>query len=352
MRNLLVLAIGFTLALATPANAQSSPQLEAGDRVRVRVETPSGSRTYRQTIVGELLAVSADSLTIRIHPGSTPFAISVAAIDKLERSYGVPTTGQRALLMGVLTGAFGAVEAPMNDRAEGRTLSVEQSMLLGGAIGTVIGAALGALRPVEHWERVPLPGEPVDSWAAVDVPRVTVSGGLGLAEREIGSGSGSHFQLGIGLAQLPFGAQLRGELTYQSTSTSGTPSDCYPRFACPYHEDQTRRYGAGLTLFPDLGRIGNRFRLFAPVGLGVFNSHVSTMERHPQCMNTFCPAIYESGAVAHTSENRWGVMGNLGFHAALRLGDLDAFAEVRAQIVGESGSQSAVFIPLALGVSF
>lgn len=355
MRNPIAIAVALIIVMATAADAQRGPGLEAGDRIRVRLDAPADSRAEKQTIVGELLAVTPDSLTVRIHPRSAPFTIAVAAIDRLERSYGLPTAGQGALWGGAYTGALAAVQAPLSDRVDDRGLSVEQSVLLGGAVGAVIGAAIGALRPIEGWERVPLPGEPAEYWTPIDVPRVTVSGGLGLAEREIGSGSGSHLQVGIGIARLPYGTQLRGELTYQATSTSGGADYCYPYGAggCAFREDETRRYGVGLTLFNDLTRIGDRFRLLAPIGLGVVNSHISSMESYPySCpVDTACPAMLLH-VVTRGSDRVWGVMGNIGFHAAFRFGAVDAFAEVRGQIIGEAGSDSAVFLPLAIGVSF
>ena len=175
-----------------------------------------------------------------------------------------------------------------------------------------------------------------------------MAGGWGLASGSAGSGDGGYTQVGVGLAQLSDKVNLRGELMYQRAAVSETP----------WRDGETRRYGGGLTMVYDLGRIGEPLHVYAPIGLGVLHSRIRTEQRplYPSICNVDgrigpCQGVPREPTVRE-SRDATGVMAMIGVGLSARLRGVNAFVEVRAHIMDEEAQKPASFAPMVIGVSF
>jgi hypothetical protein len=84
-------------------------------------------------------------------------AIPRHLVERLEYSRGVPSRTSSALLRGLRAGAATAVFLVLlNERDDDPEISTGEAALLGGGVGFVMGAVVGALRPEERWRRVRL----------------------------------------------------------------------------------------------------------------------------------------------------------------------------------------------------
>lgn len=360
MRTALLLILTLILSPLPQLGAQESLITDPGDRVRLQLSRQVGERKEPQRLEGEVLAITPDSLTLRIHPGTTPVTVEIASVERLERSLGVPSAAESALRQGAFLGALAAVEFPILDMQDQQFASVGEAALVGAAIGTAAGLIMGALFPRERWERVRLPHGAAPLPEALIFPGVAFGGGWGWGGGAAGSGTGIHAQVGVGLTRLSDDLHLRGELMYQRATASGTPFACkqVERRYCLGREDETRRYGAGLTLVREMSRPGDRVHVYLPLGLGVFHSRIDSKEAQGPttiCVVdgqvTSCPGN-PPFATLRDSREATGVMANLGLGISIRLAGINAFAEARAQVIGEQETEPASFAPLTLGVSF
>jgi hypothetical protein len=160
-RRVVILA-GFMLAGPFDLVAQEAP-VPVGARVRVTLPDPAerrfGVRAPEQWLVGELVALTADTLAIRPHPVVPPIAVPRTAVRRLEISRGAPSRWRSAAgeavggaLVGLLWGHV-LYEAGLRGP---RFHSGARARLSGTVFGTVGFAVLGALFPREHWRRVSL----------------------------------------------------------------------------------------------------------------------------------------------------------------------------------------------------
>lgn len=157
MRFALLFASVLLLSPLSQASAQI-PAIEPGDRVRLQLSRDAGEgRDKSQKLIGEVLAVTADSVTLQLHAGTSPIAVEIASIRWLERSLGRPSAGASALRQGALVGTAAAVEVPIYDSDDPIFDSVGQAALIGAAVGTAAGMIIGAIFPRERWERIQLP---------------------------------------------------------------------------------------------------------------------------------------------------------------------------------------------------
>ena len=94
---------------------------------------------------GELVKVTADSLTLLIHASASPVSFALDSIRGLEISRGV-SRGRTAIKFGLQAAPlWGAMS--LGDRDD-------VSPFIWAGAGFVFGAILGALTPQEHWKRV------------------------------------------------------------------------------------------------------------------------------------------------------------------------------------------------------
>jgi hypothetical protein len=158
---ILVFALSIALAAARPLAAQFPPDVAVGTRVRVVL--PDSLRQAwaprEQWLRGEVAAVAADTLYLRLQGTESPIAIRRAAIKRLDRSLGVPGRAESAL-RGAIAGAFwtAAYLAAARHLADGTRPwpGPGDDLAEGAAIGVGIGVVLGAIFPTERWRRVRL----------------------------------------------------------------------------------------------------------------------------------------------------------------------------------------------------
>jgi hypothetical protein len=144
----LLITIALLAVLPARGFGQLVPDSLVSRRVRVFL-TPlgrdvEGARTS-QLLRGELMKVTSDSMTLIIHSGVTPVTISLASVRNLEVSRGV-SRARTAIGLGLqgalLWGALG-----LGDRDD-------VSPFVWAGAGFVLGGAIGALFPQEHWKTV------------------------------------------------------------------------------------------------------------------------------------------------------------------------------------------------------
>lgn len=125
----------------------------------VRLSTPT--IVERPRVVGTLLDVSADALSVRTGTGET-VVVPRPLVRRYEVSRGRLPRGpavRRAVLVGLALGAVaGAVFTP--DHAEGESSRVMPYTLTGAAIGGAVGGVFGSVNRPERWERTELPTAP------------------------------------------------------------------------------------------------------------------------------------------------------------------------------------------------
>ncbi|HUF51596.1 MAG TPA: hypothetical protein VMN60_12210 [Longimicrobiales bacterium] len=138
--------------------AQQAPV--PGERVRVRLVEQARAvegAAHRQRLRGTLVRITADSLLLRVHPASDITAVARAGIDRLEVSRGVRTRLESATVNGARVALLGSIERVLFASIDSERYADEttwESALIGAAGGAVIGIAIGALRPLERWQRL------------------------------------------------------------------------------------------------------------------------------------------------------------------------------------------------------
>lgn len=356
MRAPLLLILLLLIAGDGPASAQRSLPVAPGERVRVTLPRETGERGDKR-LRGEVLEITPDTLVLQLPSGTV--RLGLARLRRVERSLGAPGPAESALQVGALLGATGAAELPLLDADERMFGTVGQAALVGAGVGAAVGAVYGALFPRERWERAPLPHDPPMLPDALRFPRLTIGGGWGPAGGEAGSGEGSQVMVGVRLAPLPADLQLRGELLYQHATVS-EPFSCerVRPSACLGRGDDTRRFGAGLSLVAPGARLGKRALVYLPLSVGVIRSDITRSEHQgpigicvDQGQIAGCPDDLPF-ATLRQSHTTTGVLATMGGGIAARVGGLNAWLEMRAQIIGERGAESAQFIPLSVGLSF
>jgi hypothetical protein len=145
--------------VASSGRAQALPDSLVGERVRLRlVGQPSeieGSAAP-QMLRGEVLGVTADSVTLRLHPYAGSVAIATAGVARIELSLGVRTRTKSAFHVGSRMALVGAAEWLLLDAISPRPTFEKgwQAGVAGAVTGAVVGGVLGMLRPQERWARL------------------------------------------------------------------------------------------------------------------------------------------------------------------------------------------------------
>lgn len=162
-----------TLALL-PAGAAAGAQalrltdLSRGDRVRL-----DAPRVGAERLVGDVEALTPDTLRVREERGGESVAIPVAAITRASLSLVQRSRGEvvrRALLIGGAGGAALGAAITLIDRCtnviqadqteedcEPKAEQVLVGVLAGAVVGGALGALVGTMLPTERWARVELP---------------------------------------------------------------------------------------------------------------------------------------------------------------------------------------------------
>jgi hypothetical protein len=156
----LLCALAFAL-VGRPLAAQFPPDVAVGTRVRV-VLPDSLRQTWgprEQWLRGEVTALTADTLYVRLQGAAAPVPIRRTAIKRIDRSLGVPSRPESAVRGAVGWAFWGAIylatarKVADDDRTWRR---FGDDLAEGAAIGAGVGFVLGAIFPSERWRRVRL----------------------------------------------------------------------------------------------------------------------------------------------------------------------------------------------------
>jgi uncharacterized protein YcfJ len=157
-----IVAVGILTAATLAAQAAPAP-VAVGARVRLTLPEPGPRRAGvfppERWLVGELVAVTADTLAVRPHPLLEPVRVPRSALQRLYVSRGAPSRWRSA--------ADGAVGGALLGVLWGHTLyemglhghrfdSQHRARATGALYGAPTGAFVGALLPTERWRRIPL----------------------------------------------------------------------------------------------------------------------------------------------------------------------------------------------------
>jgi hypothetical protein len=157
----LLCALALAIALADPLAAQFPADVTVGTRLRVALpdSLPQVWGFREQWVRGEVAALAADTLYLRLAGTASPVAIGRSSIKRLDRSLGVPTPPESALRGAVSWGILGALWGVLlrsTSSEDWRDRSVGEAAALGAGIGAGAGFILGALFPTERWRRIRL----------------------------------------------------------------------------------------------------------------------------------------------------------------------------------------------------
>ena len=180
----------------SPALAgQDPPSVETGSRVRIKlardfVIAPAESTPREelaearrgQQLVGQIVEMDGDTLTITIQGHPTRLAVPRDAIARMDLSRGRRSAGGRLLKgagIGLLVGGLAGAMLGLASGDQGSWFTPSERAAIGGigfgALGFVAGAAGGLASEGEQWERVPARG------VQVSVKPVARGCGLNLA---------------------------------------------------------------------------------------------------------------------------------------------------------------------------
>jgi hypothetical protein len=141
------------------ASAQWPAEVAPGARIQVRLPEAEfqGAPRRGHLLRGRVVRLVPDSLYLAVTDSVGALAIPRHLVERLEYSRGVPSRTSSALLRGLRAGAATAVFLVLlNERDDDPEISTGEAALLGGGVGFVMGAVVGALRPEERWRRVRL----------------------------------------------------------------------------------------------------------------------------------------------------------------------------------------------------
>jgi hypothetical protein len=160
-----IVAIAWCFAMAIPrAEAQIAPLVELQPGTRVRVQAPG---VLAGPLEATVIARARDTVTLTTSRG-VPIHVPLAAITTAEVSRGRShadgsvkglTWGAGA---GLVVGLVSAIVYDARSDACGaepcdNKLSPGQVVVSGFVTGAVLGAGIGAIKGVEHWERLTIP---------------------------------------------------------------------------------------------------------------------------------------------------------------------------------------------------
>jgi hypothetical protein len=140
----LILLLG---TISQPVSAQILPDSLTSRRVRVHldpIDRDVEGYWYAPVVRGTLLELTADSVTLRLHEAASPVTIATTGISQIYLSKGI-SRSRTALTRGILWGFTWWALRHTQD---------EDSALLWGGAGFVLGASVGAIFPEEGWKRI------------------------------------------------------------------------------------------------------------------------------------------------------------------------------------------------------
>ena len=140
------------LACPTDLGAQES-SVAPGARVRLSVASSPGQ------LIGEVLALEADTLRLSIEGTNRSLLIRIAEIESLEISRRAQRSWVPVAAVGLLVGAGAGALIGQEVTTDGEAVAeVFYGAIAGGVAGTVAGVSIGKKMGAERWEGMSLPG--------------------------------------------------------------------------------------------------------------------------------------------------------------------------------------------------
>ncbi|MDQ6828529.1 MAG: hypothetical protein M3081_06645 [Gemmatimonadota bacterium] len=161
-------ALALLFIVASPVHAQTWRSAPFALESRVRV---TGAAQGHSRIEGNMTELSADSIVLRERNGQRR-AIAIADISRVDylassrsRAASFSWGLANGLAIGIASGAiivgsltYASCKSDPSNQGENLCgLAFPVFGALGGAVGLVVGGAVGATRSTEHWVQVPLP---------------------------------------------------------------------------------------------------------------------------------------------------------------------------------------------------
>jgi hypothetical protein len=147
-------------------HAQQAPVVTEGSRIRVSTEP---ERVHPNPLVTTLVRLTTDSMTVIAPSGGAELSIPNSAVTRLEVSAGKQSRALRGAGIGLLTGAAvgglawklssTSCEGDLCDSGFDDVVSSTfgaVALVTGAVGGAAVGLIVGAARPAERWEPVPL----------------------------------------------------------------------------------------------------------------------------------------------------------------------------------------------------
>jgi hypothetical protein len=158
----LAILIVCSAAAASTLPAQAAPEpVAVGARVRLTLPDPTPRRfgvfPPERWLVGELVALTPDTLAVRSHPLLSPVAVPRAAVHRLQVSRGAPSRWRSAaggMIGGALIGLLWGQALYYLDLRGPNFETVGRARIAGAVTGAIVFATAGALYPQERWRNV------------------------------------------------------------------------------------------------------------------------------------------------------------------------------------------------------
>lgn len=160
-------AVVLFLALGPATAAAQSRPVASGDRIRVWTEDAANTQLRSKPVRGELTFWTADTIRILADRTLSDRAIALTSVTRVDVSAGRASRGRSAvraggigLLLGGLTGTVIGYASGDDPPGWFSSSAEEKAAIFGillGGTSTIVGGVIGAIRPGERWERVPLP---------------------------------------------------------------------------------------------------------------------------------------------------------------------------------------------------
>ncbi len=143
----------------------------------VRCPTPGTPWPYEWTYSGQLEALDADTIHIRMRSNEEAFAIPTTSIARLSYRDGTRSNTLRGAGIGLLGGALlgGVVGSTMDFCIFDCDPATEVGVLVGAPAGLLIGSVIGALIRSERWRAVSMDGNRIRVAPRLDSPGFMVT---------------------------------------------------------------------------------------------------------------------------------------------------------------------------------
>ena len=273
----------------------------------------------------------------------------IATLRSLEVSRGKPSAWTSALNAAVIGGGLVGSQLALSEGAEGRELGKHAGW--GATFGAAVGLAVGSVIREERWSPLSLPQSSLDLAEALRFPAFAIAGRWGAASGRAGEGRGGGARVDAGIARLDDDTQLRAEFSFERSTLESGPVAYSEELGVITSHEENRRYSYGLTVVENAWRIGERVQTYFSFGLGATQSRV-TGETHWPCSPAFPCNV---GGVAYgfnSGRDHRGTYALGGFGVVVRVHGMNAFAEIRSQMMDDGAHEPGTFVPFSLGVSF